>query len=333
MVRAAAVLVLVAAAAAQLSAAATLDGVSLGTAVCGPSVTPKDLQGHVVLFEYWGVHCPPCLASIEHLAAMQKRFGRDTFVIVANHCQGEPAQTVNSTWHAKGGGDEVSVVMEGGLPGADVSTIPRCFLFDSDGKLVYDGHPMEVEDKVVAAVKSSPGALVVGHAFAKLGREAAQIGACDRNLAPVIKTLRKDADSADAATKDDATFLLGRLTAYASDHLERIKSDTTSDPLVAATMLARMVMLFKGDDLGKPFLDVLKTLKADKAFQRELQGADMLAQVQAEADKIGLGSDPDAKHRTQDCEDILEGLQGIQKRYSGTMAARKASELQASWGL
>ncbi len=95
-----------------------------------------------------------------------------------------------------------------------------------------------------------------------------------------------------------------------------------------------MVMLLKGDDLGKPFLDLLKQLKADKAFQREYQGADMLAQVQAAADRIGLGADPGlAKRRTQACEDILQGLQGIQKRYSGTNAASKAASLQAAWGL
>ncbi len=171
MFRAAAVLALVLTACAHLSAAATLEGVNLGTAVCGPAVSTKDFAGHVVLFEYWGVHCPPCLASIEHLAAMQKRFGRDSFIIVANHCQREPASTVDATWHAKGGGNDVSVVMDGDLQGANVSGIPHCFLFDVDGKLIFDGHPMEVEDKVEAAVKASPGALVVGHTFTKLSRE------------------------------------------------------------------------------------------------------------------------------------------------------------------
>jgi hypothetical protein len=34
----------------------TVDGLQLGQSVLGPKLTSKDLKGHVVLLEYWGIH-------------------------------------------------------------------------------------------------------------------------------------------------------------------------------------------------------------------------------------------------------------------------------------
>jgi thiol-disulfide isomerase/thioredoxin len=319
--------------ASMLSAAASLDSVNLGTYVLGPKVSVQDLQGHVVLFEYWGVHCPPCLASIAHLNAMQTKFGRDNFIIVANHCQGEPAPLVQSTWQSKGGGDQVSVVMDGDLAGANVSSIPRCFLFDNEGKLVFDGSPFEVEDKVDAAIKASPGALVSGHEFHKLTHQVAEIGAMDHNLAGVLRALRKTSTGTDADAKSEADWLLDRLGTYTATGLSRITSETTVNPADAMDSLNRMVVLFRGDVLGKPFEDLQKQLKTDKVFQREYKAAGLLDQVNQEAGKIGLGSDPDALHRKQDCADILDELNLIASKYAGTKAAITASGLIKTWQL
>ncbi len=333
MMRTAAALLLFTLVAARLEAAATLEGVNLGTFVTGPSVTVQDLRGHVVLFEYWGVHCPPCLASIEHLAAMQKRFGRDNFIIIANHCQGEPAAMVQSTWQSKGGGSDVSVVMDGDLPGSNVTGIPHCFLFDVDHKLIYDGSPFDVEEHVADAVKASPGALVVGHTFTKLVREAAAVGAMDGNLAGALRSIRKASGGSDEAAKSDADFLLDRITTFTTDALTRIQGEEATDPLDCGERLMRMVSLFKGDDLGKPFVDLAKQLKADKAFQARLNAADMLSQIEAAAAKIGLGSDPDAHRHSDDCQNILGGLQTLIKKYPQTPAADKARALISDWNL
>lgn len=317
----------------RLCGAATLDGVNLGTFVSGPPVAAEDLRGHVVLFEYWGVHCPPCLASISHLAELQHRYSRDLFIIVANHCQREPADVVNSTWHGKGGGDDVSVVMDGDLPAANVTGIPRCFLFDANGALVYDGSPFDVEAPLAEAIKASPGALVVGHTFTKLTREAQAIGSLHENLAGVLRSVRRASAGQNAAAKDDADFLLGRLTAYTQHADARLDRLQTQDPYACAVELARLVGLFKGDAFGTPFLDRSKRLKADRSFQREVAGGGMLAEVRAAAAKIGLGADPDAKQRKQACEDISDGLQAIQKQYAGTHAAEQAQQLRDTWGL
>jgi thiol-disulfide isomerase/thioredoxin len=317
-----------------LRAEATLTGANFGTYISGPKVGAADLAGKVVLFEYWGVHCPPCLASIPHLAEMQKKYGRDNFVIIANHCQGEPAEMVVSTWSGKGGGQEISVVADGSLPNANVSGIPRCFLFDHEGKLVFDGRPSDVEEKVAQAMKESPGALIAGGTFKKQGKNASALAAMKGNWTPILKTLRTAAAGTDADAKSEAEFLIERATGYADGQMARIKDDRSEDPAAAMTALNRMAALLKGDEIGKPFEDLQKEYKADKSLQSELSAAAALAAICSEADKIGLGADRDAaKQRKQAAANIAGGLQAVQKKFPDTAACRKAAKLQAAWGL
>jgi thiol-disulfide isomerase/thioredoxin len=318
---------------APLHAQVALAGSNFGTYVSGPKLGPNDLQGKVVLYEYWGVHCPPCLASIPHLAELQAKYGRDNFIIIANHCQQEPADTVNSTWHGKGGGDQITVMMDGELAGANVTGIPRCFLFDHTGKLIYDGFPSEVADTLDRAMKATPGALVAGHDFKKCAKQAAAIGAMKGSLAATIKSLRTLASGTDEAAKDEASWLLAKLETFAKDGLQRITEEKSEDPLAAGNDLARLLGLFKGDELGKPFEDLVKELKADKDYQRELRAAQALASVIAQAEKIGLGSDPDAHSRKQALADISAGLQQVEKSFPDTAAAKRAVTLATSWGL
>ena len=42
--------------ASSLSAASDLDKISLGKHWFGPEISLKDLEGHVVLYEFWGIN-------------------------------------------------------------------------------------------------------------------------------------------------------------------------------------------------------------------------------------------------------------------------------------
>ena len=127
-------------------AEATLDGVRLGEYATGPKVSVSDLKGRVVLFEYWGVNCGPCLANIPHVTQLQKKYPRDRFIVIANHCQGGSAANAGAVWVAHAHDDIVSVINHGNLPGNGVRGIPYCFLFDATGKLVYKGSPASGHD-------------------------------------------------------------------------------------------------------------------------------------------------------------------------------------------
>jgi thiol-disulfide isomerase/thioredoxin len=49
-----------------------------------PRLSAADLQGHVVLLDFWGTWCPPCRRELPHLAALRERFtGQEAFRLVS----------------------------------------------------------------------------------------------------------------------------------------------------------------------------------------------------------------------------------------------------------
>lgn len=136
----------------------SLDGVKLGTHVHGPKTSADDLAGKVVVFEYWGDGCPPCLHAIPHLAKLQKKYGRDKLNIVANQVWTKDIEAAKQAWKDAGGSDDISVVNHGALKGASVNGVPHSFVFDHKGKLLWHGHPAssEMDKTIKAAVAKLP---------------------------------------------------------------------------------------------------------------------------------------------------------------------------------
>ncbi len=50
--------------------------------VNGPSLTDKDLEGKVVLIDFWAVWCGPCIATFPHLRAWQEKYADKELVII-----------------------------------------------------------------------------------------------------------------------------------------------------------------------------------------------------------------------------------------------------------
>jgi thiol-disulfide isomerase/thioredoxin len=55
----------------------------------GDKLTLKDVRGEVVLINFWGTWCPPCVEEFPHLADLaQKMRGRDGFRLLSVSCGG-----------------------------------------------------------------------------------------------------------------------------------------------------------------------------------------------------------------------------------------------------
>jgi thiol-disulfide isomerase/thioredoxin len=313
-------------------AEATLEGMRPGAHVNGPKLDPAELKGRVVLFEYWGVNCPPCLASIPHISELQEKYGRDHFVVIANHCQSADDNKTRSVFNGRGGSDQITVINQGELAGAKVSGIPRCFLFSHEGKLVFDGSPFELDAALESAIKNSPGFLVAGRTYQKTQKQAAALGALKSNMSSTLKSLRTLSKGEDATAKEEANYLLGKVAEFSQQNLSKISKARSEDPLAAQTSLARMVQLLAGDELGEPFETLAKELKSDKVFQGELKAASMLSDIRAAASKIGLDTKPEeAKRNRSAVTQITEAIKTLVKKYPDTKAANQATELSKRW--
>ena len=130
----------------------TTEGLELGKLVCGPEVKADDLKKPLVV-EYWGDRCGPCLVAIPHLCEIQKQYGRDKLVVVANQVWTRDAEVAKKVWETRAPKEYlVSVVNHGAVKGVTVRGVPHAFVFDKAGKLVWDGHPASPGfDKAVKA--------------------------------------------------------------------------------------------------------------------------------------------------------------------------------------
>ncbi|HET6327908.1 MAG TPA: thioredoxin-like domain-containing protein [Planctomycetaceae bacterium] len=72
-------------------AADALEGKSLRTILGSalPESLEKDLRGKVVLVDFWGTWCEPCLTLFPELKRLQDEFGKDQFAILGIHTQKE----------------------------------------------------------------------------------------------------------------------------------------------------------------------------------------------------------------------------------------------------
>jgi len=109
-----------------------------GEVLFGNKPSDAELKGKVVLIEYWGVHCPPCIASLPHLAELDKKWRDKGLCIIGAESQGSPKEAIKSLLDSA----KVHYPITAGASGPIAfNSIPRCFIFNGQGALVYDGYP------------------------------------------------------------------------------------------------------------------------------------------------------------------------------------------------
>lgn len=130
---------------------------SFGSVVSGDSPSKADLKNKVVIVEYWGVHCPPCIASLPHLAELYDKNKDKGLVVIGAESQGSQDGEIKKVI---GKAKVTYPVVKGADGPIQVSGIPHAFVFDSQGELVWDGNPLggdmeRVVSKALAALKAS----------------------------------------------------------------------------------------------------------------------------------------------------------------------------------
>ena len=116
----------------------------------------KDLEGKVVLLDYWATWCGPCVAGIPHLIEMHEKYGEKGLVILAVH--------------SRSGYEKMpEFVSERQLPYACVADptgevgtalgvkfLPSYFVIDRSGKVRIAGADRKHLDAMVEAVLAEP---------------------------------------------------------------------------------------------------------------------------------------------------------------------------------
>lgn len=139
---------------AQQASSSPFSGITYAQQICGPRISPDFLQGKIVFVEYWGTRCPPCRQSMPHLQEMYNQLGQTgLFCIIGNHVQ---QYTSDTDKFLKDAGVTFPVYQHLNLPiNKNITSIPRAFLFDVSGKIVAEGHPLEIVNRIPDLVQEA----------------------------------------------------------------------------------------------------------------------------------------------------------------------------------
>lgn len=310
---------------------ASLKDVELGEHWYGPRWTNEDLKGRVVLFEFWGLKCPACLAALPNLVKLQEELKDSGFVIIASHVQDPPKEEVVN--YARAQKVNFSVTSFGRVPGDQGKTVPRAFLFDGSGTLVAEGHPDALKPRIRELVASEPHWLAAGRTYAKL-KPLAESLKKTTSYGPLLKKLEAEAKKG-GETGEEAKYLLERIVAHGRKKLDEAKALEAEDAYLAEKLYGEVAASWKGNDVGTDAAARLKELKGDKGFQQELKASALAHQILAQCEglvaqggKINLDYAPNKKIAAA----VRSMVPVLKKKFPDSKAAAKISEELRSYG-
>ncbi len=114
-------------------------GLDKSNHISGPEVTQEMMKGKVVLFDYWGLGCPPCHASMPKLQALWQKYGEKYLIIIGSESWGQNRNQIKA-FLAK---NRITFPIYQGATYNNVRPrgVPHAVLIGADGKLVTMAHP------------------------------------------------------------------------------------------------------------------------------------------------------------------------------------------------
>jgi thiol-disulfide isomerase/thioredoxin len=103
-------------------------------------VTLQKLKGKVVIVEFWATWCPPCRASIPHLVELRDKLDKSKVEIIG--LTDEPKSKIETFVKDMKMNYTVGYGSTSGQA-YGVTGIPHAFVIGPDGKIAWDGHPMD----------------------------------------------------------------------------------------------------------------------------------------------------------------------------------------------
>jgi cytochrome c biogenesis protein CcmG, thiol:disulfide interchange protein DsbE len=126
----------------------------------GEEVKLKNLQGKVVILDFWATYCPPCLEEIPHLKELQKKYGRENLEIIGLHVGGADdrpkvpsfVEKLKIDYPLATPEDELMRFIFGGE-----TAIPQTAVFDRKGRLVTKiiGFNAKIKKDLDAAIEKA----------------------------------------------------------------------------------------------------------------------------------------------------------------------------------
>jgi len=265
---------------------------------------------------------------VPHLVKVQKKYKSKGLALIAIHRQsGNLKGNVMALARAKG--INYTITQQGSLKGDTSSGIPRAWLFDHTGKCVWEGHPTQIDGQLETVMRNAPHWLTRGRQLKSKSvlRQSLKLHS-NRSYGAIANTLGKLIEKSEGkdAQKEEAAFLRANILKYGNDRLSQAAADESQEPIAALQNYRELKGLFKGTEIGKKASKRSKELKTDKAFQKELKAAKILAYIEGQMALMKPGGSK-KRSNLRLIANIRSAANMLQKKYPTTSAAQKAQSI------
>lgn len=301
--------------------------------VDGKEISLADLKGKIVLIDFWATWCGPCMAEAEHMVELNEKYGEQGLQIIGISLD-QNRQALEATvkekqfnwpqyFDGKGWGNKFS-----GAWG--VRGIPRTFLLDTSGTVVWVGHPAQIDEPIEKAFKTTPPVLVDPEveklALATLDQVDAAITSGENAKAMMSLAAVSDDARKSAAVKKRVADIDVKLQAIVTTEMELAeKLIGEKKYLEAAMALATLGQAMGQSSQGLKAMQRLSELKSMPEAREAMKAADAEAKAEEElmvaSDLQRAGKDDQAYARYKQ----------IVKQFPGTESAKVAAEQIATY--
>ncbi|MGA2497970.1 MAG: redoxin domain-containing protein [Tepidisphaeraceae bacterium] len=294
----------------------------------------------IYIVEFWATWCPPCRASIPHLTELQKKYA-DKAVVCIGQDLDEPEDKVVPFVEKMGDKMDYRVAVDAdGAMGkawfkaAGQNGIPCAFIVNKETKVVWIGHPMEMDkvlEQVVAgtwdlakAVEESKKAEAAAAVQQKLSRQLGE--------AANARDWKKFVEIVDAAIKENPDMGLqlqfpkfhGQLELGDLDAAYATAGKIGDDPKASAQMLNAIAWtILDKKDLARRDFDL--ALKLAEKANEATKGADAaildtLARAHFEKGNVDKAIELQTRAVEKAPEEMKKGLEESLKKYQDKKA-------------
>jgi thiol-disulfide isomerase/thioredoxin len=294
----------------------------------GKTIDLKAYKGKIVVIDFWATWCGPCMAEAGHMVETNDKYKDKGLALVGISLDDDKAAVTNVvkeknfTWpqffDGRGWQNKFATAF-------GVHSIPRTFLLDPDGKVIWSGHPAQLDAPLEKAFKDTPPRLVdpatVEKATATLEQVEASIKSGDDAAAiKAFATLPPDARK-DGSVDTRAKKAEEKLQAAAQGMLAEVETQVQQKDYVAATKrLRELIAILGASDAGTKAKQRLSQISAMPDAQAAIAAADKSAKADTEL-AVAQQLATDKKD-----EQAYARYKGIVKQFPGTDAAKSAAD-------
>ena len=116
----------------------------------GEYISSDELRGKVILLDFWGVWCKPCLSAVPYLSQVAKKYKKEAFILISVDVNDEEAiwreyiaQNKMNWTHTRDSNSKIQRAFQ-------VNAFPSYFLIDHEGIVRYrgKGSSPQIEDEI-----------------------------------------------------------------------------------------------------------------------------------------------------------------------------------------